>query len=219
MYAIIIGGGKVGYYLSKALLEAGYEILLVEKLRDRYVLLFEEFGESVFHGDGDEVRTLQDIGTNRADVFLAVTGDDEDNLVACQLAKKKFGCPKVIARVNNPKNEDIFRRLGIDATVSATRIIYGLVEQEMHAPEVIPLLALKRGNLEIVEIAIPKSAPVVEKKLADINLPPDCILISITQGDTIQIPKPETIIHMGDTILALINSSRVQEIHDALLGA
>ena len=219
MYTIIVGGGKVGYYLTKALLETGYEVLLLEKLRDHYLALFEEFGESVFHGDGDEMRTLQEIGTNRADVFIAVTGDDEDNLVACQLAKKKFGCPKVISRVNNPKNEDIFKRLGIDATISATRIIYGLVEQEMESPEVIPLLALKRGNLEIVEVAIPKNAPVAGKKVSEIKLPPDCILISIMRGEEMAIPRADSVIAAGDILLALIGSTRVQEIHDALLGA
>lgn len=218
MYAIIIGGGKVGYYLTKALLEAGYETLLVEKLRENYLRLFDEFGEAVYQGDGDEMRTLQEIGTNRANIFIAVTGDDEDNLIACQLAKKKFGCPKVIARVNNPRNEEIFRQLDIDATVSATRIIYGLVEQEMEAPEVIPLLALKKGNIEIVEIAIPKNAPVVGKTVEALRLPEDCILISIIRGEEVAIPRADTVIEVGDTILALISTTRVHEIHDALLG-
>jgi len=218
VYAIIIGGGKVGYYLTKALLEAGYETLLVEKLRENYLRLFDEFGEAVYQGDGDEMRTLQEIGTNRANIFIAVTGDDEDNLIACQLAKKKFGCPKVIARVNNPRNEEIFRQLDIDATVSATRIIYGLVEQEMEAPEVIPLLALKKGNIEIVEIAIPKNAPVVGKTVEALRLPEDCILISIIRGEEVAIPRADTVIEVGDTILALISTTRVHEIHDALLG-
>ena len=171
MYAIIIGGGKVGYYLTKTLLGASHEVLLVEKERSHYKDLFEELGEIAFNGDGDEMRVLEEIGVNRADIFVAVTGDDEDNLVACQIAKKKFSCPRVIARVNNPKNEELFKQLGIDATVSATRLIYGLIEQEIQAPDVIPLLTLRKGNLEIVEVAIPKNAPVVGKTVNDILFP------------------------------------------------
>ena len=121
MYIIVVGGGKVGYYLAKTLVNEGYELLLIEKNPRKVATYRERFGEVVIEGDGAEMTTLEEAGVNRADVVIAVTGDDEDNLVICQTAKKLFNVPRTIARVNNPKNEEIFRRLGIDVTVRMGR--------------------------------------------------------------------------------------------------
>src|SRR6478609_998169 len=123
MYIIVVGGGKVGYYLTKTLVNEGFEVLLIEKLSKKAAIYAERFGSVVLEGEGAESTTLEAAGISRADVVIAVTGDDEDNLVICQTAKKRFNVPRTIARVNNPKNEEIFRRLGIEMTVSTTEVI------------------------------------------------------------------------------------------------
>jgi trk system potassium uptake protein TrkA len=135
MYIIIVGGGKVGYYLARALLNAPHEVLIIERDARTAERIGEELGEGVvLRGSGDEASTLQRAGAKRADVVIAVTGDDEDNLIVCQVAKRRFNVPRTIARVNNPKNEYIFNRLGIDMTVSATNVILSLIEQEIPPP-------------------------------------------------------------------------------------
>ncbi|MDD3926200.1 MAG: TrkA family potassium uptake protein [bacterium] len=131
MYVILVGGGKVGYYLTKTLLAEGFEVTLIEKNRSIFEKLFQEFKGSVVLGDGTDIKVLHDAGAGRADLVASVTGYDQDNLVACQLAKRKFGVGRTIARVNNPKNEEILRRLGVDTTLSSTRVIFSLIEQEV----------------------------------------------------------------------------------------
>ena len=131
MYILIVGGGKVGYYLTKTLVNEGYEVLLIEKNPKKVAVYGERFGSVVVEGDGAELGTLEAAGAARADVVVAVTGDDEDNLVVCQTAKKLFNVPRTIARVNNPKNEEIFKKLGIDVTVSSTNLLLSIIEQEI----------------------------------------------------------------------------------------
>ena len=131
MYVIVVGGGKVGYYLTKQLLSEGHEVLLLEKDRRRQAALAEQMGEVVVQGDGCEVRIMSEAGFGRADVIVAVTGDDEDNLVICQMAKRKFQTPRTVARVNDPDNLMLFEKLGIDTTVSSTQIIFNLLDQQI----------------------------------------------------------------------------------------
>jgi len=133
MYVIVIGGGKVGYYLTKHLLERSYEVTLIEKDARRAEQLTSQLGEVVMVGDGDEMSFLATTGMERADVVVAVTGDDEDNLIACQLAKRKFNVPKTVARVNNPANVRIFKTLGVDRSLSATEVLLDLIERELSA--------------------------------------------------------------------------------------
>ena len=218
MYIVVVGGGKVGYYITKTLLQAEHEVLLVEKDRGQYRRLYDELGEVVFHGDGDEMRVLEEIGVSRSNVFVAATGEDEDNLIACQLAKLKFRCPNVIARVNNPKNEEIFRNLGIDSTVSATTIIYELIEQVMQLPEVIPLLALQKGAIEIVELELPATAPIVGKKFDEVKLPADCAVSAIIRGKEVFVPSATTVYMEGDGVVALVKSSATRDLQKCLIG-
>ena len=218
MYIIVVGGGKVGYYITKTLIQAGHEVLLVEKDRPQYRRLYDELGEVVFHGDGDEMKILEEIGTSRADVFVAATGEDEDNLIACQLAKIKFKCPNVIARVNNPKNEEIFRRLGIDSTVSATTIIYELIEQVMQLPEIIPLLSLHKGAVEIVEVELPATAPTIGMVFKDLKLPEGCAVSAIIRASDVFVPAPTTTLQEGDGVVALVKSSATRDFQKTLIG-
>src|SRR5919202_4766654 len=176
MYAIVAGGGKVGYYLAKELVGQGHEVLVIEKDRRRCRLIEEDLGNIVMEGDAAEASVLGEAGSERADVIVAVTGDDEDNLVICQVAKKRFQVPRAIARINNPKNEQIFRMLGIDATVSSTDVILGVLEQELPAHALIPLLRLRHADVEVVETVLDDSSPVVGTNLRDLPLPPDCTI-------------------------------------------
>jgi len=203
MYIIVIGGGKVGYYLTKTLLAENHEVLLLEKNSARADSLAEELGEVVSRGDGCEVRTLREIGMSRANVVVAVTGDDEDNLIACQLAKREFNVPRTLARVNNPRNEEIFGLLGVDGTVSSTRIIYSLIEQEVETGEVIPLTSLMRGEIEIVEADLTAHSPVVSKALKDIHLPGDSVVAAIIRDKHIVLPSGTTTLEQGDCVIVL----------------
>ncbi len=206
MYIVIVGGGNVGYFLAKALASSSHEILLMEKDRQVHKVIAEELGEIAVQGDGCEVRLLEDAGTARADVVVAATGDDEDNLVICQMAKRMFNVPRTIARVNNPGNEALFKQLGVDATVSSTKIIYNLIEQEIQTGDVIPLAALQRGNLEIVEIEIRSDSPVLERRLKDANLPRGALLVCVIRAEQAMLPGPDTRFELGDTVIALVEA-------------
>lgn len=214
MYVILAGGGKVGYYLTKTLIDEGHEVLLIEKNRGKAADLAEELGEVVAAGDACEVRTMSEIGMERADVVVAVTGDDEDNLVVCQMAKRRFHVPRTIARVNNPKNEDIFQRLGIDATVSSTRIIFNLIEQQIETDEVIPIAALERGNIEIVEIDLGPNSPVVGKKIPSVTMPQEAVIISIVRDEHAILPNLDVELKEGDSVIALVTADKEAELRN-----
>ena len=151
MYVIVVGGGKVGYYLTKELIDQSHEVLIVEKERQKAARIAEELGSVVMRGDGCEAATLAQAGAGRADVVIAVTGDDEDNLVVCQLAKAKFNVRRTIARINNPKNEGIFRLLGVDVTVSHTDIILSQIEERIDSHPLLHLMRVRDAGLEVVE--------------------------------------------------------------------
>jgi len=212
MYVIVAGGGKVGHYLTRALIAAGHEVLLVEKDRSRAAYLAEELGEVAVRGDACEVRTMREIGMERADVVVAATGDDEDNLVICQMAKRRFHVPRTIARVNNPQNVDIFHRLGIDSTVSSTKIIFNLIEQQIETDEVIPLAPLRRGNIEIVEIDLGPESPVVGKTIPNVRLPQNALVISVVRDDHAILPNIDVEFKQGDTVIALVSADKEAEL-------
>lgn len=212
MYIVIVGGGNVGYYLAKALSNSGHELLLMEKDRAKARAISEELGEMVMQGDGSEVRLLEEAGVGRADVVIAVTGEDDDNLVICQMAKMKFNVPRTIARINDPRNEALFHRLGIDATVSSTKIIYNLLEQEIETGEVIPLAALRRGNIEIVEVEIGPKSPVLGAKIMQLAMPEEALIISLVRDEHGMIPGPETCFEVGDAVIALVRADQEVEL-------
>jgi trk system potassium uptake protein TrkA len=219
MYIIIVGGGRVGYYLSKALLDEGHEILVVERDASRKEFICNELGSVAVRGDGCEAATLVEVGANRADMFIAVTGDDEDNLVACQMAKHKFNVPRTIARISNPKNETIFKKLGIDATVSSTNVILEYIEQEVPTHPLTHLLTLREKGLEIVEIKIPPDSTTVGKTVKQLSLPPDSVLsLIISKERKPRIPTPDTVIEAEDQIIAVTPPESEKALYDALRG-
>ena len=204
MYVIVVGAGKVGYYLSKQLIAEGHEVLLMEKDRRRQAMLAEEVGDVVMQGDGCEVRVMAEAGFARADVIVAVTGDDEDNLVICQMAKKKFATPRTVARVNNPDNLNLFRTLGIDTTVSSTQIIFNLLEQQIEPGEIIPLGALKNGNIEVVAINVSERSPVLGRTIRDLPLPGNALIISVVRNENAVLPQGDTRFEIDDTVIAMV---------------
>jgi len=218
MYVIVVGGGKVGYYLTKTLLNEGHEVLLLEKDRRRAASLLEQLGEVVMAGDGCEVRVMSEAGMGRAGAVVAVTGDDEDNLVICQMARRHFDVKRSVARVNDPRNEEIFRLLGIDATVASTRIIYSLIEQEVDTGQVVPLTALKRGDIEIVEADLDERAPVVNRALKDVHFPGDSVIAVIIRGDQIVLPSGTTRFEAGDCVVALTRPEDERALRELMAG-
>jgi trk system potassium uptake protein TrkA len=212
MYIIIGGGGDVGYYLTKSLLKQGHEVLLLEKGLTRFQALNDELGQAVVRGDACEARTMEEVGANRADVVIAVTGEDEDNLVICQVAKKRFKVGRTIARVNNPKHSEIFQKLGIDITVSPTRSILSLIEAELPSFRFVQLMTLKNAGLEIIELRVPQDSPVAGKMLRDIHLPRSGNLVLIIRDKQFVTPTAETQLLPNDDVFAIVNREGEEEL-------
>ena len=219
MYIIVVGGGRVGYYLTKALLNEGHEVLMIEKNAAVSKIIADELGSVCLHGDGCEAATLDGAGTARADMLIAVTGDDEDNLVACQVAKYKFNVPRTIARVRNPQHEPIFKKLGIDVTVSSTNIILEHIEHEVPSHPLMHLLTISEQGLEVVEIKIPAGSASVGKTIKELSLPPESILSLIIRKERKPIvPTSSTILKAEDQIVAITPPESEEALRTALIG-
>lgn len=217
MYIVIGGGGQVGYYLAKGLLQQGHEVLLLEKDSRRVQRLSEELGAAIAKGDACEVKVLTDVGTERADVVIAVTGDDEDNLVICQVAKARFKVPRTIARVNNPRNDDLFRRLGIDVIVSPTQMILHMIEAEIPHHTLVPLMTLTRAGMGLVEVTVPPDSPAAGRELRSLRLPSSVNVALIVRGDRNITPSGETTIEPEDHIFALVSEDGEQALRHTIL--
>jgi len=219
MYIIVIGGGRVGYYLTKALLAEGHEVLVLEKNADFCEIINEEMGSICFRGDGCEASTLSEVGASRADMFIAVTGDDEDNLVACQVAKHKFNVPRTIARLRNPANEIIFKKLGIDVTVSSTNIILEHIAEELPTHPLTHLFSIRDKGLEIVEVKIQPESLMADKPIKGLSLPEGSRLVLILpkQGNP-HVPTSGTTLHDGDRVLAVTTPESEEALRATLRG-
>jgi trk system potassium uptake protein len=218
MYILICGGGKVGANVARLLLRAGHEVTLIEQRVDRFAALEEEFEHLVQRGDATELFILERAGIKRPpDLVLAVTGDDEDNLIICQLAKEKYHVPKVIARVNDPRNQAHFDLLGISPTICATSNILALVEHEVPEHELVHLLELRRENLEIVEVQITEDSPVAGKRVEALRLPDGARLISVMRDGQAEIAVGATELQSGDQVLAILQPGKEDELRKVLL--
>jgi trk system potassium uptake protein TrkA len=218
MFILIAGGGKVGANLARVLLRTGHEVSIIEQRRDRMDALEEEFEHRAIIGDATELFVLERAGITRPpDLVVAVTGDDEDNIVICQMALEHYGAKKVIARVNDPRNQAHFDLLGISPTVSATSSIMALIEHEVPDHELVHLLELRKENLEIVEVQIDKDSPSAGKRVARLKLPPGSRLISVMRDGHHEIPDPETELQPGDQVLAILETGKEDELRRVLL--
>ena len=218
MYFVVAGGGEVGYHLSKALLEAGHEVMIIERDRKRALWIEEQLGSVVINAPADEGRFQIQAGCQRADAVLAVTGDDEDNLIISQLAKLKCGANRVIARVNNPKNEIVFKAMGIDETLSSTRVLMGVIEQELPTGGFMPLMPLTRSDLEIVEAEIAAGSPAADKEVEAVGLPAGAHIGAIVRKGQILRAHRDTKLEAGDRIIVFAPTAAEQEVKKALFG-
>jgi trk system potassium uptake protein TrkA len=222
MYIVINGGGKVASHLVQLMLEHGHDVAIIERREEIVEKILAELPREVLviHGDGCDSTYQEDAGVARADVFVASTGDDDDNLVACQLAKVAFGVPRTVARVNNPKNEHIFNALGIEA-ISSTTIIARMIEEEATVGDLRTLISLRQGNMAIVEIELPTDRCVVcNKKVAELPLPVDCVLIALVRGeDDVVTVHGDTELLPGDVVIAFTAVEHEKELKKALTGS
>jgi trk system potassium uptake protein TrkA len=218
MFVLVVGGGKVGYYLTKELLQAGHEVVLMEKDRDRAGQIADEIGSIVMANDGCEGKYLGEAGCSRADIVAAVTGDDEDNLVICQMAKHHFDVPRTIARVNNPKNEELFRHLGVDEIISPTRMILGSIEQDIPIHELLHLAALGDSDLEIVEAHLEDGSPAVGRTMADLAMPEGCSLFGVIRDGVAAPLRADMVLAAGDKVIAIGKADCEAQLRDELLG-
>ena len=218
MYIIVVGGGKVGYYLTQSLLADNYEVLLIERDPEKVEIFTERFGAIALAGDGAEAATLMTAGAARADVVIAVTGEDEDNLVICQMARQKFQVGRTIARVNNPKNEQLFRLLGIDVTVSQTHYILNLIEQAIPERSFVHLLSLRHADLEIVDAKISDASMVAHRAIGEIALPDNTVIAAISRGPHLIVPTPATEILPGDDVIAVAHRDQEDELRRLLVA-
>jgi trk system potassium uptake protein TrkA len=205
MYAVIAGAGKVGRNLARELIAKDHEVTLIECDRARYLALEEEFEHAIQYGDATELWVLERAGIQRADLVIAVTGDDEDNMLVCQVAKEKYLCERIIARVNNPRNYDHFKLLGIQPAVSATDLILRLIEHEVPRYGLVHLLALEEERLEIIELEVSNDAPVVGENVASIALPEGSLIISVLRNGSGFVPKADTVVEAGDEVLLVLD--------------
>jgi len=216
-YAIIVGAGKIGYYLTRSLVNRDYEVCLMEKNPANYRRLHADLGDVVMHGDGCDPLVLQSAGVCRADLVFAATGDDEDNLVVCQMAKQCFNRPRVIARVVNPDNESLFEKLGIHERVSGTSAVLNLITQKVERSSVILLGALEKSSLKVVEIIVDEKSPLVGARLGDVKFPAECLVISVLREGHAELPNAGTIFESGDLLVILVPADMESTLREFLV--
>jgi trk system potassium uptake protein TrkA len=217
MYVIIVGAGKVGWNLARELLEKGNEVTLIENNRERYLTVEQELEHNVHYGDASELWVLERAGISRADMVIAVTGDDEDNILICQVAKEKYLVDRIIARVNNPRNREHFELLGIKPLVSATDLILRLIEHEVPEYGLVHLLDLPEQRLEIIEMLLQDDSKATGQRVGDLEMPEGSLLISVLREGSGFVPNADTVLQAGDEILAVLDPT-VEEDLTAYFG-
>lgn len=218
-YVIIVGGGLVGFYLARDLLKGGHEVTIIESDPAVHELVAQQIDCPVIVGDGSAPATLERVGASRANILCSVTNHDQDNLIACQVAKFRFGVPKTVARVKNPKNETVMRRLGVDTTVSSTAIITNVIENELPTSNFRTLLDLHTCGVELVEYRLDSRSSVIGKRLKQIDWPKDCNLVTIVRRGEAILPRGDTTFEKEDTILAMLHRTKEAEFRKLLFPA
>jgi trk system potassium uptake protein TrkA len=216
MYIIIVGAGKVGWNLARELLDKGHEVTVIENNRRRYLTVEQELEHNIQYGDASELWVLERAGVQRADMVIAVTGDDEDNMLICQVAREKYMVDRIIARVNNPRNLQHFELLGIKPSVSATGLILNLIEHEVPEYGLVHLLDFPEERLEIIEMLLEKDSKVAGLRVADLNMPEGSLLISVLRDGEGFVPGPETVLEPGDEVLAVLDPGKEEDLKEFL---
>jgi trk system potassium uptake protein len=205
LYVIVCGAGKVGWNLARELIEKDHEVTVIDNDRRRYLTVEQELEHAVQYGDATELWVLERAGIQRADLVVAVTGDDEDNLLICQVAKEKYLCDRIIARVNNPRNLETFKLLGIQPAVSATDLILRLIEHEVPSYGLVHLLDLPEERLEIIELVVSDMAPAAGRQVQELDMPEGALVISVLREGGGFVPKADTVIQPGDEVLVVLD--------------
>lgn len=218
MFVIVAGGGKVGANVARSLIGHGHEVALIEQRPYRFVRLEDEFEHRLIRGDATELYVLERAGIERPpDVVVAVTGDDEDNIVIGQVARERYGVEKVIARVNNPKNQEHFDFLGISPTVSAVWSVLAMIEHEVPEHGLVHLLELRKEDLEIVEVQVDESSPCVGKRVSELKVPEGATVIAVMREGRAEGPENENVLAPGDQVLAVLRSGKEEDLRKLLL--
>jgi trk/ktr system potassium uptake protein len=220
MRVVVTGGGAIGRHLSFDLGQRGHEVTLVEQNKATAETLRQELPDvKVLLGDACEPWVLEDAELSAADVVVAATGDDEDNLVTSLLAKQEFGVPRVLARVNHPGNEWLFNeQWGVDQAVSPPHVLTAMVEEAVTTGDLVRLLRLEGGRASIVEMKLTENSPASGKPLYELRLPPDSTIVAILREGHVIIPQPETVLGPGDELVALAAPESELTLHDAIVG-
>jgi trk/ktr system potassium uptake protein len=218
MYILIVGGGEIGYYLAKTLLAEGNRLGLVEGDKERCRELAEKLNITVVNGDGSDLNVLRDAGAEEAQYVVAVTDRDADNLVTCQLAKRYFRVPLTIARVNDPKNQAVFKTLGVDATVSSTALAAQMIQNALPLNGLHIFSIFQQGEVEITEAELKQDSPVVGLPVSRLQLPAECVLIAVIRNGKVDLPRGGTLLQQGDRVFALARRQEVGALETALLG-
>lgn len=218
MHILVVGAGKVGFFLARRLCLGKHAVSIVEKDKAICEEIAKELEALVINGDGCDPRILEEAAIERADVIAAVTGDDEDNLIICQLAKERFKIRRTVGRVNNPDNEHTFAELGVDVPVDSTKIISKIIEEEVSFSDFVNLMSFKRGKLAIVRVDLPSDSPVIDKQVKGVKLPPNSVLVSIVRGEEVIIPKGDTVLKSGDDIIAITTVGNEPQLLNLLVG-
>jgi len=220
MLAVIIGGGRGGSYLAGDLQTQGYRIKVVDRRPEVVAKLRQEIGGDVICGDGCSPQILDQVGVSKADLVVALTHNDEDNLVVCRLAKHHFHVPRVIARVNNPLNEWLYTKdWGVDVAISQVHLTSKVIEEEIGLGELVTLLKLNRGEAALVELRLPETSPCRGKAIRDVNLPSDAVIVSVIRAGKLVIPRGDTVFEAGDEILAVSTVAAEKPLKDILVGS
>lgn len=203
-FILIVGGGHLGYYLAKALIKNGNEVVIVERDKSLASSLVNELGDSVVIGDGTELGVLKMAGVERADIIVTTTGYDEDNFTIAMIAKQQFRVPKAVSSLRDPNNEKLFKSCGIDETVCSTSVILNLLEQQIDSQNMIPITALDKGNIEVVSHKIEDFSPAIGVQVKNLGLPVGNLIISIIKEDKSYIPVGTSVLEAGDEVILLI---------------
>jgi trk system potassium uptake protein TrkA len=219
MVAVIVGGGRGGSYLAQDLLSQGYQVKVVDHRPDVVAKLRQEIDGEVICGDGCSPQILEQIGAAKADLVVAVLHADEDNLVVCRMAKHHFHVRRVIARVNNPRNEWLYTKAwGVDVAISQVHLTSKVIEEEIGLGELVTLLKLNRGEAALVEMHLPETSPCRGKAIRELNLPTDTVIASVIRNGKLLIPRGDTRLETGDEILAISTVAAEKPLRNILVG-
>lgn len=215
---ILIGGGETVYFLARQLKQRDHHITIINRSKAACDALFQKTDSVVVHGDGSERKVLDEAGARQADVVLAMTPYDQDNLICCQIAQKIYGVPRTIALVNDPENEDVFTKLGVTTAFSATRVIAKMIERHAHFDDIKRLMHIGDGKVQVTDVELHRGAPAVGKTLAELGISENTLIASIIRDEDVIIPRGNNQLQVGDHLLIISQNGEDEADLRAIMG-